>query len=203
MVPALKAFALLLLYPTPESCEELSDIKVCLTGSERLSQESKDALSAFIDAMGKTELSKLQQNYVATLDIGKTASLNLFEHLKGDSTDRGTAMVELREVYREHGLELDSVELPDHLPVFLEFLSGLDIDDALVWLESAAALIAAIDRELQQEKSPWAAITQGLLDFTGVQRQIAGEKTLKDILPSIDAEWFEAPVRFDNAPKRF
>ena len=109
-------------------------------------------------------------------------------------------MVELVQLYREHGLDLDTTELPDFLPVFLEFLSGLELEDATVWLESVAGPLRKIDRELQLEESPWQAATAAILDFAGSERDVESQPDPRDIMPSVDADYYEAPVTFGGAP---
>lgn len=144
-------------------------------------------------------MSSLQAAYVSTFDIGKHGSLNLFEHTQGDSRDRGHVMVELNRLYKEHGLELTTTELPDHLPVFLEFLSGLKREDAQLWLESVIGPIKKIDHELQLDASPWEAVTAALLDFAGAEREVVSERTPDEMIPTLDAEYYEAPVTFGGS----
>lgn len=199
MIWELKAFACLLLYPQDDLSESLSEIGSTLSGSEELDASSKERLADFIAWIGKTDLTSLQSAYVSTFDIGKHASLNLFEHTQGDSRDRGQVMVELTRLYKEHGLDLATNELPDHLPVFLEFLAGLEREDAQLWLESTLAAIRKIDRELQLDESPWAAVSGALLDFAGAERAEPLERATNEMIPTLDAEYYEAPVTFGGS----
>lgn len=136
MIWELKALACLLLYPDEELLKSLPEIESTLRDSAELDASSKGQLKGLIKWIRETDMSSLQAAYVSTFDIGKHGSLNLFEHTQGDSRDRGHVMVELNRLYKEHGLELTTTELPDHLPVFLEFLAGLKREDAQLWLES-------------------------------------------------------------------
>lgn len=200
MIWELKALACLLLYPDDDFLESIPEIQATLEKSAKLSEASKEHLRGFTQWAQTTPLTPLQSAYVSTFDIGKYASLNLFEHTQGDSRDRGQVMVELNRLYKEHGLELATTELPDHLPVFLEFLSGLEPDDAQLWLDSTAEPIRKIDRELQLSESPWQAVTAAVLNFAGAERDVAPERVINEMIPSLDAEYFEAPVTFGGSP---
>lgn len=199
MIWELKALACLLLYPDEDLLTSLPEIESTLQGSEELDGESKRRLEELVGWIRETDTSSLQAAYVSTFDIGKHGSLNLFEHTQGDSRDRGHVMVELNRLYKEHGLELTTTELPDHLPVFLEFLSGLEREDAQLWLESVIGPIEKIDRELQLDESPWEAVTAALLNFAGTEREIASERTSGEMIPTLDAEYYESPVTFGGS----
>ena len=108
-------------------------------------------------------------------------------------------MVELNRLYKEHGLDLTTTELPDHLPVFLEFVAGLEHEDALLWLESTIEPIRKIDRELQLDQSPWEAVSAALIDFAGAEREASSERSTAEMIPTLDAEYFEAPVTFGSS----
>lgn len=199
MIWDLKALAYLLLYPDDELLEDLPEVAAALQGSEELDADAKVQLAELVTWIQQTDLTSVQSAYVSTFDMGKHASLNLFEHTQGDSRERGPVMVELNRLYKEHGLELATTELPDHLPVFLEFLSGLEREDAQLWLESTIDPLRKIDRELQLDESPWKAVTTALLNFAGAERTAAAERTLDEMIPSLDAEYYEAPVTFGGA----
>lgn len=199
MIWELKALAYLLLYPDADLLESLPEIEAALQESEELDMDAKERLQGFLGWVRETNLTALQSAYVSTFDIGKHASLNLFEHTQGDSRDRGQVMVELNRLYKEHGLDLATTELPDHLPVFLEFLAGLEPEDAQLWLESTLDPIRKIDRELQLDESPWEAVTAAVLSFAGAERDSASERTTDEMIPTLDAEYYEAPVTFGGS----
>lgn len=199
MIWELKALACLLLYPDEELLKSLPEIESTLRDSAELDASSKGQLKGLIEWIRETDMSSLQAAYVSTFDIGKHGSLNLFEHTQGDSRDRGHVMVELNRLYKEHGLELTTTELPDHLPVFLEFLAGLKREDAQLWLESVIGPIKKIDHELQLDASPWEAVTAALLDFAGAEREVVSERTPDEMIPTLDAEYYEAPVTFGGS----
>ncbi len=199
MIWELKALACLLLYPDEELLKSLPEIESTLRESAELDASSKGQLKGLIEWIRETDMSSLQAAYVSTFDIGKHGSLNLFEHTQGDSRDRGHVMVELNRLYKEHGLELTTTELPDHLPVFLEFLAGLKREGAQLWLESIIGPIKKIDHELQLDASPWEAVTAALLDFAGAEREVVSERTPDEMIPTLDAEYYEAPVTFGGS----
>ena len=100
----------------------------------------------------------MQENYVATFDRNRAHSLHLFEHVHGESRDRGQAMVDLLETYRQHGFEPVVSELPDHVPLFLEFLGVIDPAVAQDLLDDAIHVRAAIGSRLARNESPYASV---------------------------------------------
>ena len=190
----LKALACLLLYPDAALKDNLPEIKEGVGGSS-LSDDQKDKLYICINHLAETPLSDLQKDYVSTFDIGKKASLNLFEHMHGDSRERGSAMLNLKKLYEERGLSIEGDEFPDYLPMFLEFLSGLGYSEAQALLDSAARHIAPIDIALQKSESPWRAVTGVILSLSAMKNsEIKLERD--DLLPTTEAESFDSPVRF-------
>ncbi len=194
----LKAMACLLVYPRQQLLDELSDISQAIDNSSSLPAKAKEKLTELIEVFRTSSLSSLQSIYVTTFDLGKKASLNLFEHLHGDSRGRGAAMINLLRLYEDHGLEFQGDELPDFLPAVLEFLSGMEFKDAQMWLQSAAPLISSINRELKLMNSPWVAVTEGLLSFADLPSE---EAVLErdDLTPTLDAEWQDQPVTFGGS----
>lgn len=185
----LKALACLLLYPDAALKDNLPEIKEGVGGSS-LSDDQKDKLYIFINHLAETPLSDLQKDYVSTFDIGKKASLNLFEHMHGDSRERGSAMLNLKKLYEERGLSIEGDEFPDYLPMFLEFLSGLGYSEAQALLDSAARHIAPIDIALQKSESPWRAVTGVILSLSAMKNsEIKLERD--DLLPTTEAESFD------------
>lgn len=191
----LKAMACLLVYPRQQLFDELDEISSSIQNAPTLSHKVKENLSKMIEHFSSSSLANLQGIYVSTFDLGKKASLNLFEHLHGDSRGRGSAMLNLLRLYEDHGLKFESNELPDFLPAILEFLSGLKFADAQMWLTSAAPLIQSINSELKLMNSPWLPVTEALLSIANVKPEKA-ELTQDDLTPTLDAEWQDQPVTF-------
>jgi nitrate reductase delta subunit len=147
------------------------------------------------------DLLDLQESYIETFDRGRRASLNLFEHVHGDSRDRGQAMVDLLAMYRSAGLELDTEQLPDYLPAFLEYLSLLDDDGAHEQLADIAHILQSIHAALARRSSVYTAVFDVLLDLAGAAKSLAADDDGDDTTPeAIDAAWMDAPVNFLDAP---
>ncbi|MBU1279257.1 MAG: nitrate reductase molybdenum cofactor assembly chaperone, partial [Alphaproteobacteria bacterium] len=119
----LKALSLTLSYPSVELQDAMPEIGAVLATDPRIAPDTRAALQTLTDGLGRGDLFDVQESYVMLFDRSRTLSLNLFEHVHGESRDRGGAMVSLIETYREGGFEPATTELPDHLPVLLEFLS--------------------------------------------------------------------------------
>ncbi len=153
--------------------------------------EINTALAAYPQAMATLQplsawfasqpLIALQENYVATFDRNPRHSLHLFEHIHGESRDRGQAMVDLLHEYQQHGFEPDVAELPDHVPLFLEFLSLLPADEASVLLGDAIHVLAATGARLAQNESPYAGVFQVLTTLTDVVPREMTEPPVRDM----------------------
>lgn len=140
-------------------------------------------------------------------DRSRALSLNLFEHVHGESRDRGGAMVSLLETYREGGFEPATTELPDHLPVLLEFLSTRPFAEARDILADAAHIFEALNARLVRRESPYAAVFAALFQLAGAtsdKAALAGLLEQPDIaaddLAALDEIWEESEVRFGPDP---
>lgn len=124
------------------------------------------------------DLLDAQAAYSELFDRGRATSLLLFEHVHGESRDRGQAMVDLLAQYERHGLILDSRELPDHLPLYLEYLAQLPQEEALRGLRDVAPILALLHARLQQRDSRYALLFELLLNLgqTAVDSQKVAEK---------------------------
>jgi nitrate reductase delta subunit len=191
-----RALAALLDYPSAQLTEHLEEVRTALTG---LPVETR-ALAPLLAHL-RGDLYELQETYVDTFDRGRRTSLNLFEHVHGDSRDRGQAMVDLLAMYRTAGIELDTEQLPDYLPAFLEYLSLLDDGAARSQLVEIAHILQAIRAALARRQSVYMTAFEVLLAVAGEQpdRDPAAEED--DTTPAaIDAAWIDAPVNFMGAP---
>lgn len=149
-----KLLSALLCYPEQELIDALPRIRLALAHDVAL----QDALTPLLDYLGSHELIRLQENYVASIDRNQRHSLHLFEHIHGESRDRGQAMVDLLNEYRKHGFELTGNELPDYVPLFLEFLAQLPADDAQKLLGDAIHVLAMLGDKLKASDSPYHCI---------------------------------------------
>ena len=159
-----RAFSALLCYPEQELIEALHEIKNALTGAPALLA----AVEPLLATLQQGELITLQESYVATFDRNPAHSLHLFEHIHGEDRARGQAMVDLLEEYKAHGFESVSDELPDYVPLFLEFLSQCEPDEAARLLGDAVHVLHHVADKLQGNGSPYAGVLQAVVSLSPV-----------------------------------
>jgi nitrate reductase delta subunit len=195
-----KALSALLTYPCAELVAALPEITALIEREQRLPRAQKDALAAFAAALAADDLIALQEAYVALFDRGRATSLHLFEHVHGDSRERGQAMVDLKAVYARAGFALSASELPDYLPAVLEYLSQRPEAEARDMLGDCAHIVRAVGEALQQRRSGYSAVFAAVLAMAG-EPGLAARPPAKPAAPekSIDDEWIEEPVLFGPA----
>lgn len=203
----LKAFSLILSYPTRELQHAMPEIGGVLASDTRLTAAARRALRPLVEELAGRDIYDLQETFVMLFDRSRTLSLNLFEHVHGESRDRGGAMVSLVETYREGGFDPVTSELPDHLPVLLEFLSTRPFAEAQDTLADAAHIFEALNARLDRRQSPYAAVFASLLQLAGVtadQEAVAEMLAQPDDDPTdleaLDEVWEESEVRFGPDP---
>lgn len=203
----LKALSLILSYPTDELCRAMSEIAAVLAEDRRLAPPVQAALDALACELARGDLYDLQERYVMLFDRSRTLSLNLFEHVHGESRDRGGAMVSLIETYRRGGFDPATAELPDHLPVLLEFLSTRPVHEARDTLADAAHIFEALEGRLARRESGYAAAFGALSQLAGRRADaeaVAGMLAQPDDDPAdlaaLDAVWEETEVTFGPDP---
>jgi len=190
---SLRVLARLLSYPDADLQSDLSDLRAALQ-SERCVPAARVAeLNALIDTLANGDDLENQAHYVEVFDRGRATSLHLFEHVHGDSRDRGPAMIDLTQTYEKAGLLLAAGELPDYLPVVLEFVSTQPPREARAFLGEMAHIFNAIFNALQQRHSAYASVLGALLELSGEKAHAV--KIVPD--EAIDASW-EEPVVFDG-----
>lgn len=166
----------LLTYPEPELVAALPELEAGLPVPMRA------RVASLLAHLAENDMITLQQEYVQTFDRTPTHSLHLFEHIHGESRDRGQAMVDLMEEYKKHGLEMCPDELPDYVPLFLEFLSQLDSDEAAGrLLGDAVHVLAHIGRKLDVNGSVYAGVFDVLESLSPVQAEELSEPPIKDM----------------------
>lgn len=147
------ALAMLLEYPNEQQLQSLSQLY------DHLSHTQLQQLQPLLDYLtNQTDLIELQEEYVNTFDRRPKHSLHLFEHVHGTSRDRGQAMVDLHEEYQRYGLYLNTSELPDYVPLFLEFLAQIPSSNAQELLGDAVHVLAKLGEHLQLAQSPYACV---------------------------------------------
>ncbi len=200
----LKIISLLLSYPTKELNDELPAIISALDPAP-LTAPQRKALIKLARDIEALDVYEAQERYVYLFDRTRSLSLHLFEHVHGESRDRGQAMVDLKEMYEAQGYEIGAKELPDHLPMFLEFLSTLPTDEARELLGQTTHILVALRERLKKRKSVYAAAF-GVLEAIAAGK--AEKKLIDEILgrpdddpddfDALDRVWEEETVTFGN-----
>lgn len=163
-VQAYKIFSALLSYPSLELQAAIGEIR----HSEALSAELLTTLTPLLDFIERTELVTLQEQYVQVFDRTPSHSLHLFEHVHGEDRARGQAMVDLLEEYRKHGFDIVSDELPDFVPLFLEFLSVTAAKESQEVLGDAVHVLAHIGGKLRANHSLYCSVFDALVTLSPV-----------------------------------
>lgn len=190
-----RALGALLGYPRSELRDALPEIADVVRKSTLIGSPDRTAVLGLIDLLGSADPLWVEERYVELFDRGRATSLHLFEHVHGDARDRGEAMVELKMIYERAGFCLTANELPDYLPVLLEYLSCRDLREAREMLSDCAHVLRATGEALLQRGSPYSAVFQTLLTIIGE----TGLDT-KAVSPSVaetedlDRDWFERPA---------
>ncbi len=167
----------LLQYPEPELIENLVELHDLLAATPEL----QAPLQPLLAWLGEGRLIDLQQQYVTTFDRNPSHSLHLFEHIHGESRDRGQAMVDLMEEYKKHGLQMTGDDLPDYVPLFLEFLDQQDANTAACLLGDAVHVLAHIGNKLAANGSPYAGVFNVLEQLSPVAAEALTEPPVRDM----------------------
>jgi nitrate reductase delta subunit len=183
----------LLSYPDAALRSDLPDMRKALHSDNTVPASRLAELDALIATLESGNALENEAEYVAMFDRGRATSLHLFEHVHGDSRDRGPAMIDLTQTYEKAGLFLAPGELPDYLPVVLEFVSTQPPKEARAFLGEMAHIFNAIFNGLQQRHSAYASVIGALLEISGESAHAV--KVVAD--EPIDAVW-EEPAVFDG-----
>ncbi len=203
MAKTFKVLSLLLTYPDEEIQAAATEMKRVLAAEKLVPDNCLKGLSNLLDELAGRDLLDLQERYVLLFDRTRSLSLHLFEHIHGESRDRGQAMVDLAEHYEKHGLVIGARELPDFLPLFLEFLGTRPDKEARELLSEPLHVIAAMGERLRKRKSPYASVFRAL---QGIAAGKPAKAAMADLLaepdedPSdldaLDRAWEDQPVTF-------
>lgn len=193
----LRVLARLIGYPGAELRGTLAALRDALHGERALSPRRLAELDALIESLERAVPLDSEADYVQLFDRGRATSLHLFEHVHGDSRDRGPAMIDLAQTYEKAGLYLADGELPDFLPVVLEFASTQPAREACGFLGEIAHIFNALFAALQQRGSAYAAVFGALLELAGEEPQ----PVHLAVDEAIDATWEEPPV-FDGCSSK-
>jgi len=199
-VPAsgsLRVLAALLGYPDARMRGYLAEMRDILRSERALSDDRLAELEALAGSLAGADAMEVEANYVELFDRGRGTSLHLFEHVHGDSRERGPAMIDLAQTYEKAGLYLAPGELPDYLPAVLEFVSTQPPAEARAFLGEMAHIFNALFNALQRRESPYASVLGALLELAGEKAQAVKQADE----PPLDESWDEPPV-FDGCSTR-
>jgi nitrate reductase delta subunit len=199
----LRTLAALLSYPTDDLRGHVGELRDALASESVLPRAERRRLEPLLARIESEELLDLQAAYSELFDRSRSLSLHLFEHVHGDSRERGQAMINLGHQYIEAGIFLEASELPDFVPVFLEYVSCLPAGEAHETLGQPAHVFAALAERLDKRGSDYATILHALVALAGVRpdadaREEIDRNTPEDDPSRIDEEWEEAPVSFST-----
>ncbi len=192
----LRALAFLLRYPDEEVRARAPEALQALAEEGAVPLQRLQRLQALVADWQRQDGYEVEAAYVDTFDRGRSTSLHLFEHVHGDSRERGPAMIDLLQTYERAGLQLRSHELPDYLPVLLEFASTQPVDVARGLVGEVAHIVNALIGALQRRRSPYAEVLMAVLEACG-QRVEPAEPEVDE--PALDASWAE-PQAFGGCP---
>ena len=204
MQRTLRACSVLLGYPSAELQAHAGDIRQALAGEGALPRKALARLEPLLAGLESGDLLDLQSAYSDLFDRSRSLSLHLFEHVHGDNRERGQAMIDLGEQYLAAGFYLREGELPDFLPVFLEYVSCLTPAEARETLAQPAHVYAAMAERLDKRETPYAAIFHALVALADGKFDAEALHELRQREPDedparLDEEWEEAPVTFNAA----
>lgn len=197
----LHLFSLLLGYPTVELQAACGEIGERLDGDAMLPSDTVARLRPLLARLASGDIYDAQEKYIDLFDRGRTHSLHLFEHVHGESRDRGQAMVDLRDRYIAAGLEPVGNELPDYLPLFLDYCSTLEPPAARAALAEPGIVLVALGARLAERHSDYAAIFTLLCDIAGLEQDEEAQRALSpvddpDDLEALDAAWEDEEITF-------
>ncbi|MBA2779696.1 nitrate reductase molybdenum cofactor assembly chaperone [Billgrantia kenyensis] len=199
---SLRVLARLLDYPTEALQGAVDELIEALYVERRLPAALRGDLMSWCQRISEADLLELQSEYVALFDKGRAHSLLLFEHVHGESRDRGQAMVDLIDEYKAAGFELDARELPDYLPLFLEYLSTRSDEEIGRWLGEIRHILALLTARLEERGADQALVTRALLALIGAEEDVEAQREAvlgekRDDTPeALDEVWEEEAVRF-------
>jgi nitrate reductase delta subunit len=203
MAKTFKALSALLSYPSVDLQHATGELRQVIETEALVPAAVRRQLGVLLDDIASGDIYDLQERYVLLFDRSRSLSLHLFEHVHGESRDRGQAMVDLLAMYEERGLAATKSELPDFLPLFLEFLATLPQAEACDMLGQPAHILAALAERLRKRGSPYEAVFRALTALSAVKpkgEEVSALLALPDIDPldlaALDAAWEEEEVTF-------
>lgn len=199
----LKLIGVLLDYPADTLWEHREELlEAC--SDEALPAPRRRQIAAMVTGLLDQDPMQAQERWLGVFDRGRSMSLLLFEHIHGESRDRGQAMVDLIETYRGNGFELATKELPDYLPLVLEYLSRRPESEVRDWLHHTGHILELLAARAAERESPYGLlfellveIAHGKVDLGPMRKRVATEPR-DDTVEAMDKVWEEEAVRFGN-----
>jgi nitrate reductase delta subunit len=202
-IATFKALSALLCYPEEELISAIPQIRQALHQDGLLTHPHLQSLGALLDDLQNSDIYDLQERYILLFDRTKSLSLHIFEHVHGESRDRGQAMIDLKSLYAKGGMTMAEGELPDFLPLFLEYCATQPLTAARDLLGQPAHVIAALAERLRKRGAPYEAIFRALASLgTAEPRKedmaaiLAEPETDPNDMAALDAAWEEEAVTF-------
>jgi nitrate reductase delta subunit len=198
-----KALSALLSYPTAELQKAVPELIVALDSEALVPRAIRRQLDVLLNEIATGDLYDLQERYVLLFDRTRSLSLHIFEHVHGESRDRGQAMIDLKNLYVGGHLEMAAGELPDFVPLFLEFLSTQPRAEAYDLLAQPAHILSALAERLRKRQSAYEAVFRVLVALAATKPKGEDVAALlqqpdpdADDLVALDAAWEDEPVNF-------
>lgn len=197
----LKLIGVLMDYPQDDLWQHADEL-LQVAADASLSRQRQTDLQDFVRKLTTTDPLEAQDYWLSTFDRGRSMSLLMFEHIHGESRDRGQAMVDLIEAYRKNGFELDAKELPDYLPLLLEYLDHQPQEEARDWLQHVAHIVGMLSARAAERGNHYAVLFDILIEYADgkvnleVLRKRASEEPRDDTPEAMDRLWEEEAVRF-------
>lgn len=198
----LSALSRLIDYPNQEMYEHGTDFTSFIANDSDISEQDKQALLGFVEQRFSGDLLDWQSDYDGLFERGRSLSLLIYEHLHGESRDRGQAMVNLLDQYKAAGLDIGVRELPDYIPLFLEFASTQGTQNAKGWLQDIAPILALLAVRLEKRECNYSVLFKTLvnlsdmeIDMQALYEQVKDEKR-DDTKKALDKVWEEEAVTF-------
>ncbi|SJL82607.1 nitrate reductase molybdenum cofactor assembly chaperone [Vibrio palustris] len=206
MMLSLRIISRLLDYPNEELWLHIHELAEAVSECSELTEQQRQTLNSWIDEYRQQSLFDAQAQYCALFDRGRALSLLLFEHVHGQSRDRGQAMIDLLEQYQTAGLQLNAKELPDHLPLYLEYLAIVPQAEAIQGLDDIVPILSLLAERLNHRQSRYAFLMTLLLELASIDVNLAPivdkvrQEPRDDTPQALDQVWEEEQVTFmDNA----
>ncbi|MDP3546682.1 nitrate reductase molybdenum cofactor assembly chaperone [Phreatobacter sp. HK31-P] len=198
-----KVLSALAAYPSAAMVAAIPAMRQVLEAEGLLGSPARRLMEPLLADLAGGDLMDLQERYVFLFDRTRSLSLHLFEHVHGESRDRGQAMVDLKQLYEAAGFELNTSELPDYIPAFLEYLSLRPADEAVSFLGETVHILITLAARLEKRSSPYAGLFRAMVALSKAKPKpedmaaiVADDGIQPDDLEALDAVWQEEEVTF-------